>query len=283
LTAGRAAFFFSIGLVVAALVFAPDAPFAEDGAIEELGWIDVRSEPSGLVVLVDGDSVGCTPLDGVAVAPGTHKIGVIPTGRRAFATKPVERRLDVRAGQTSLIELRYPRTVNVTSTPFGASAFLDDRYVGRTPFLFELPDSDEGTLELRLAGHEPVRVAVGLLRTAGAHWSAMLAANPSAPPLNTTRIDRGGWAWWRYGLLVGAGVGAVLGVRLEMEADEAYDSYRSHGNLDRQRELHRRAERYDEYSLASWVAAETFLATAAVLILRDQILGRRTARAEEAR
>lgn len=287
----RAAARFSSAALLLAVCLAASAGAAAtrseaDGGslIEELGWIRVTSEPTGLVVLVDGDSVGCTPLPDAAIEPGLHTVGVLPRGRRSFSTKPVVRQVEIRPGETAEVFLRYPRTVNITSTPFGASAFLNERFVGRTPFLFELPEQPGGTLELRLAGHETARVPVDLLQTVGAHWSAILAANATGAPLGPARVERGGWPWWRYGLLAGAGAGAILGVRLKMEADEAYGNYRSSGNLERQRELYDRAARYDDYSLAAWVVSETLLSTAAVLIIRDQILGhRRKAPAKEVR
>lgn len=190
--------------------------------------------------------------------------------------------MEIRPGEITGLSLSYPRTVNITSTPFGASAFLDGRYVGRTPFLLELPGEGGGDLELRLPGHDPVRVTVDVLGASGAHWSAVLGSRPEIPSHEVTRLERSGWPWWRYGLLGGAAAGALLGLVLKVEADRAYDDYKTTGSLARQKRLLDRAEEYDNYSLASWVAAEAFLGAALALLIHDQIIARKPPPAAEA-
>jgi hypothetical protein len=248
--------------------------------VREIGWIRVASEPAGLAVIVDGDSAGVTPTGDMPVETGRHEVSVLPPGRRAFATRPFGRFVDVEAGEIEALFLRYPRVVCITSVPFGASAFLDGRPVGRTPFYLDLPEAGGGVVELRLSGHDPVRVPVEALRSGGPRWSAVFATVPDGAPLDSPRLGAGGWSAGRYALLAGAGAGALLGVHFKTVADDAYKDYKATGNLSKQRRLLDRSDRYDACSLAAWISAEALLGVTLAMLVRDQVrAGDRPARA----
>jgi TonB family protein len=54
--------------------------------------LQIRSEPTGAVVAIDGRSVGTTPVEGLAVRPGSHRVQVSRTGLATW-TQDVEARL----------------------------------------------------------------------------------------------------------------------------------------------------------------------------------------------
>jgi len=66
------------------------------------GKLDIKSTPAGLIAMVDGETVGVTPLVH-DVPPGEHKISIVRDGKTLE-----ERSVTVTAGQTEPIEVTAP-------------------------------------------------------------------------------------------------------------------------------------------------------------------------------
>ncbi|HTO56291.1 MAG TPA: PEGA domain-containing protein, partial [Pseudomonadales bacterium] len=110
------------------------------------GRITFSSEPTSADVLVDGVSIGTTPLDNVEVAAGEHKV----TFRNA-RYQPQDLTVTI-AGKRA--EQRFSATLKpnwativVSSAPTGATVLVDDQEVGTTPGSFEIV---AGTHDLRV-------------------------------------------------------------------------------------------------------------------------------------
>jgi len=73
----------------------------------DIGWLTVRSEPSGSDVVINGRGVGKTPIESMEVRPGTYEVVV-----RGAGHYDATRRVRVERGKTGDIALRLePRTV----------------------------------------------------------------------------------------------------------------------------------------------------------------------------
>jgi len=90
----------------------------------------IRSLPSGKNVIIDGEYKGKTPLKLESLKPAMADVSVeFGRGDWSCNTK-------LEAGYRTIIDARESdigRDVFVSSTPFGASVFLDGNYVGDTP------------------------------------------------------------------------------------------------------------------------------------------------------
>ena len=62
----------------------------------------IQTEPTGLEVLIDGQSVGLTPLT-VSLPAGKHTYKVIPPPGRA----PAERTMQITAAATLTVNIHY--------------------------------------------------------------------------------------------------------------------------------------------------------------------------------
>ena len=127
------------------------------------GTLDVRSDPTGAQVYLDGDYLGRTPLV-ASVRAGRHRVEVRKAGYAPY-------RANVRVAPGERVQI-YARLVpevrtgrlEVRSQPEGARVYLDGGYRGRTPLELEL---DPGVYDLRLAlpGYgeyrEQVRIRAG--------------------------------------------------------------------------------------------------------------------------
>ena len=118
------------------------------------GTISITSRPvSGAAVVVDGDPVGTTPIDGIEVSAGDHTIEVRAALHRDFSTalriEPGEPPVRIEA----VLEPNWA-SVSVASSPAGAEIRLDRLPAGRTPATLKV-EAGSHTLEVHAAGHKP--------------------------------------------------------------------------------------------------------------------------------
>jgi PEGA domain-containing protein len=138
------------------------------------GRLLVRSEPAGASVIVDGREHGTTPTVVRGLGRGTHRVRVIRDGYL-----PDERNVAVTRNQPSpsllvTLEPRHPaaerisqsassdpgRTITpytgslvVESLPPGASVYLDNKPVGRTPLTLNSVNAGEHVVRLERDGY----------------------------------------------------------------------------------------------------------------------------------
>ena len=136
---------------------------------EVAGGLLVRSTPAGARVSVDGRDLGETPLAVRDLLPGGHRVriqhdGYVTEDRLVTLTRN-------RPTQSMIVELTPLRTVQpasarsapaserfsgelaVESRPAGASVYIDDRLVGRTPLSVGAVPAGEHLVRLELDGY----------------------------------------------------------------------------------------------------------------------------------
>jgi len=146
--------------------------------LEELpGLLSVSTKPEvGAGVLVDGQSVGSTPLPAIELAAGEHDVVVRAERYREYQTRVVVEGAGAHA--TLDVEL-VPLWAVVTfvSDPAGATLRVGPKSYGPTPVSVELPEGEHGYEavlpgrkaqkgRIRVVGGEPLTVAIGALSPA---------------------------------------------------------------------------------------------------------------------
>jgi formylglycine-generating enzyme required for sulfatase activity len=150
---------------------------------------EVRAE-----ILVDGRSVGSTPLPPIELPAGEHELSVRAEGYRELSAKVLVEgegrltRLDVELVPTSA-------SVTFVSEPSGASIRVGGKSYGTTPLTIELPEGEhayEALLpatkpqrgRIRVTGGQPLEVAIGTLSPADGILSVS-----SRPPDASVTLD----------------------------------------------------------------------------------------------
>jgi len=94
------------------------------------GDISISTTPSGAVIYLDNQYKGTTPVIIKDVLPGSHTIKLTFKGYDDWTTI-----IDVVEGSTNTISVTLNKTaIYFTSTPSGANIYLDNSYIGTTPF-----------------------------------------------------------------------------------------------------------------------------------------------------
>jgi formylglycine-generating enzyme required for sulfatase activity len=130
------------------------------------GLVTLTTEPEvGAEVLVDGVSVGKTPLADVEITPGVHQLEL---SAERYLT--AGRELDVTGGgeRQSLAVALTPDwgVVSLSTEPPGATVLVDGAEVGVTPAAIEIM-SGEHDIEVRLAGYNA--------------WTSKVLVEPNQP------------------------------------------------------------------------------------------------------
>ena len=110
------------------------------------GRITFSAAPAPADVLVDGVSIGTTPLDRVDVAAGEHRV----TFRNArYQPQDLTVTIAGKRAEQSFSATLKPNwaTITVSSAPAGATVLVDDEEIGTTPGSFEI---GAGTHDLRV-------------------------------------------------------------------------------------------------------------------------------------
>lgn len=119
------------------------------------GTLVIQTTHEGAEVLVDEELVGTTPLDPIALSPGSHTLRVRLPGYTEYTDV-----VQIAAGQTNEVPvdlLALSEVLEVTTTPPGAHVYVDGNFMGESPVELDLI---EGTRSLRIVlrgYHEVIR------------------------------------------------------------------------------------------------------------------------------
>ena len=154
------------------------------------GWIYLTSSPAGATVYLDGTVAGQTAGNGVLridnVRAGNHAIRVEKAGYQAFAVTvnvQVNTVSDVMATLVSASAPATTGTLSISSTPAGASVFIDNALRGVTPITLTDVSAGSRQILLRLDGYQDYAVTQQV--NAGAANTIAATLNPNVTPQPT--------------------------------------------------------------------------------------------------
>jgi hypothetical protein len=224
-------------------------------------WLRVDTVPAGLLVLVDGDPVGRSPIDSIPIHPGTVHVRAMRDDARRFDRERDEAVLTLRPGESSSVSFDLRPPVALESAPMGASVSAQEERgqahpdaIGQTPLW--LPPAFLGgrTIRLSLSGFADSSLAgTSLLAMAASRGTAVVALRriePLVPVRERGRpFFRRRWVQWGV-VTLGAGLTAASAL-FKHEGDRWYDRYL--GSSDRRvlDDYFNRAVHYDHLSLVS--------------------------------
>jgi hypothetical protein len=136
--------------------------------------LNIRSEPSGALVTIDGRLSGATPTTVRALSPGTYVVrvarpGHVPREARVTLASAAVRTLTFELEPGAEAWTSALGWVNVDSRPRGADVIIDGRTFGRTPLRVPALRPGAHDVVLRLGGYaaetRQVEVEAGLQST----------------------------------------------------------------------------------------------------------------------
>ena len=103
----------------------------QETVVQKFGLINITTEPTSAIVLIDNQKIGMTPIKGKKIEVGKKNLKIIKSGYNTINK-------GIRVNETdtlSINELLSYKTgvLELSSNPLGASIYIDNNYVGEAP------------------------------------------------------------------------------------------------------------------------------------------------------
>ena len=136
------------------------------------GSLNIKSEPSNAIIIVNGNEVGNTPANIVDLEPGKHLVEARMDGYKNW-TENIEVSADKENQIVAVLQI-IPGSFSIHSEPSSAVIFIDGREVGTTPLIITDPDHGKHFVEVKLDGYEDWRESVGIEHSKETNLTAVL-------------------------------------------------------------------------------------------------------------
>ncbi len=114
--------------------------------------LNIKSEPSNAMIIVDGNEIGNTPVNLTDLEPGKHLVEISMEGYERW-TESVEIIPGKVFELTSVLQI-IPGSFSINSEPSNAIVFIDSRDAGTTPLIITDPDQGKHLVEVKMEGYE---------------------------------------------------------------------------------------------------------------------------------
>ncbi|MEM8662107.1 MAG: PEGA domain-containing protein, partial [Pseudomonadota bacterium] len=153
------------------------------------GKLTIQSTPAGARVLIDGEDIGATPLDGVSVEAGEHTLTL-----RADRYLELEQPLSV-TGRNIPQQLIFDlepgwADIEIDSVPPGATILVDGEEAGTTPATVAVMAGEERQLILQLANFADWQLALDV-EPGAAQTLELINLQPAAGMLELSSAPSG--------------------------------------------------------------------------------------------
>jgi len=159
------------------------------------GYLAVTSSPSVANIYIDGTYKGQTPMT-VTLPTGNHTLALSKSGYTGF-----QKTITIYEGATSsvygvLAENPTSAYVNVSSTPTGASVYIDGEFIGVTPssgaLSKEVKANTVHTLMLKASGYETYTTSFNIETGQIQSFSpTLVSAQPTTGTINVSSVPSG--------------------------------------------------------------------------------------------
>lgn len=165
-----------------------------DGTLSGIGWITIRTEPLDLLVKIDGDYVGQTPLDDFQIEAGEHFVEVGDAWQQKLLVAPDEKSVMVLSlAQSKVLSAGYSvgykknttlfsnrAQLVLISDPADTEVYVDGISMGVSPLV--LTDQEIGTKQIKFKreGYESIELEASLPEGHTMRVEANLLVNPLA-------------------------------------------------------------------------------------------------------
>jgi hypothetical protein len=155
------------------------------------GSINVRSTPTGATIVIDGTTRGTTPATLTSISAGSHTIVLKKSGYNDYSTN-----VTVTGGQMSSISVtmtvqQTTGSINVRSTPGGATIVLDGKTRGTTPATLTGISAGSHTIVLKKSGYNDYPASVTVTAGQTSSISATLTVQQITGSINIKSTPAG--------------------------------------------------------------------------------------------
>lgn len=242
------------GILLAIIIMPQVLPGQQADPDADEGYVTVRSNEPGLIVYLDDQKIGETPLTGYALTAGIHHLVVHAGAQFVWTDAGHKETISIEPGQTTTIDVDLSRPFRFDSTPYGADVLLNDVSIGKTPLRFKNPEPVLGTVRFKKNGYadrvltiEPGTRMIHADLTIEPNFKKKLNENLNLEKEKT--VDRR----LLYSTLVLGTLSGAVAAYFKIEADDAAKKTERAADLGDLAGVQKYADRTDRYDLYSGI------------------------------
>lgn len=227
-----------------------------------IGFVTVRSLPSGAHVFIDSVHAGITPLERYELPAGDHELRVFyptPLDWNAFVQK---RTIRVEAGGSIESSFEFGSLLSIHSVPSGASVLFDGSELGQTPLFYRSTAAMRGSVTISKKDYQSVTLPIR-------EMPPLVRLKPDGEVLPQLMVEYSSAAPQRTWITISSGAGMVVfGVAAAYFKDRAnkqFDRY----SLTNDPSYLSSTHRYDRLSLISLIVTQATFAILVYSLLSD--------------
>ncbi len=246
---------FSITLIL--LCFYNSVVLAElpsGSGINEVGYVKIDVKHEGLEVQLDDKTIGYTPINLLTIPVGIHTISVAHFDKNNWLGKSWIRNVTVTKGDTILLRVNFKKSLSVNSSPYGAKVFIENQFMGETPFFFEIDEGEKQTITLKKQSYQDTTFTINATDVEKIHVQ-LREVTKTTKMIFDDKFEVGKRKAYKSRFLWTLGASALSGaltLYFRTSADDKYNRYRKTGNPESFNKLYDDAKILDKYAAVSY-------------------------------
>jgi len=219
------------------------------------GSVYIETVPSGMEILIDGNSYGESPVCVDSLDTGIHRISLIPSPTRLWGIQSLDT-LIVIHDQTDSLLLPLPSTIRITSSPHGCLISERNTPIGYTPLIVSRTPDREIVFTAKAPDHIPYSWSWHPLPggKTHVHVQPIKFIETSSTHSNSRHTNR--ILYWSA-VAVSMAAGSII---CASEADRTYNQYGKTANPSEITRLYDRAVLLDRCAGMFWVGFQLTIA-----------------------
>ena len=235
----------------------------ESADTSQVGFVTVRSLPSGAHVFVDSVFSGVTPLERLQLPAGDHELRVFypsPFDWNAFVQ---QKSLRLEGGVEIESSFEFGSLLTFHSVPSGATVLFEGSELGRTPLFYRSNAAMRGSITISKENYQsvtfmiPDRPSIVRLDPLGDLHLPLTVEYPSAAPPRT---------WMTISSAAGMVVSGVAAAYFKDRANRRFEQYSTTNDPS----FLSSTRRYDRLSLISLIVTQATFAILIYSLLSDK-------------
>jgi len=107
----------------------------DSSAVAQISSLSILADLDSSTVFLNGDSIGVTPLRGLALVPGSYRIKIVPRDATNWLLAPILDSLNLQPSSSKALTYVFTKKLLIISKPSSANVFLEDSLIGATPLV----------------------------------------------------------------------------------------------------------------------------------------------------
>jgi len=223
-------------------------------AFSQQGYLHIDCQHPGLNVKLNESTIGFTPIATLPLIAGTYRLSVTHPDKVDWKNEDWTEQILIVAEDTTIVRPQFQQQIILRSTPFDATVFLNNDFLGYTPLYFNFPLTDDKMIFITKEGYESISISASEIKSSTVDVS-LKQINPLKKALQSSnkqqekRLSKN--AKISYGLMalsIGAGITSVY---FKDQANKHYDRYLTAQNINDMNRYYNTCKKNDRYSSIS--------------------------------